>query len=71
MKDKYIILTPKNDVGKKKMDYHTDRWLYRGTVEKLKFTRDIGPFIVAMSLDGKKCLHIKEKDDPDFTYRML
>jgi hypothetical protein len=70
-KEKYIVLTPKNDNGKKKMDYHGDRWLLRDEVDKLKFSREPGPFYIIMSRDGKKVLHVKKDGDPDFNVREL
>lgn len=71
MKIRYAVLTPKHEAAIKKLDYHGTRWLYRGQVEALKFTRDSGPFIILVSRDGKKCLHIKKTDDKDYTYHLL
>ena len=70
-KEKYVILTPKNDNGKKKLDYHGDKWLFLRIVDNLKFIREPGPFIVLQSRDGKKCIHVKEKEDPDFCIRFV
>lgn len=67
----YIVLTAKTAVGKEKLSYHGERWILKGKTEKLKFTRDPGPWLIVISRDGKKCIHIKEKDDLDFTTRML
>jgi len=70
-KEKYAIITPKNEGAKKRMEYHGDRWLFRGEVDTLKFVRGEGPWLVLVSRDGKKCIHINKKNDNDFQVRML
>lgn len=70
-KEKYAVITPKHEGAKKQMEYHGERWVFRGEVESLKFVRGEGPFIVLVSRDGKKCLHIKKRDDKDFAVRLL
>ena len=67
---KYVILTPKNELAKSKLEWHGERWEFRKTVSEVRFSRDTGPYIVVMSRDGKKCLTVKAKDDPDFDIRM-
>lgn len=70
-KEKYAVVMPKHDSARKKLDYHGERWLFRGEVESLKFVRGEGPFLVLISRDGKKCLHIQKRNDPDFSVHML
>jgi hypothetical protein len=67
---KYVILTPKNDVAKSRLEWHGERWEFRRIVFEVKFSREPGPYVVVMSRDGKKCLTIKSKNDPDFDIRM-
>lgn len=65
-KEKYAVLTPKTEEANKKLSYHGNRWLLKGEVESLKFSRTVGPFYLLISRDGKKCLHIQKTNDPDF-----
>lgn len=68
-KESYVIITPKNDGATKKMDYHGDRWILRAEVPTTRFSREPGPWLVLISRDGKKCIHVKKTDDPDFSVR--
>lgn len=70
-KEKIIVLTPKTDAGRKKLDYHGERWLFRHMTDNIKFSREPGPWYVLMSRDGKKVLHVKQDADPDFDVRDL
>lgn len=71
VKEKYVVLAPKNDEGKKRLDYHGDRWILRGETATLQYVREVGPWLILISRDGKKCLHVKKKDDKDFDVRPL
>jgi len=70
-KERYAVITAKHEEAKKKLDYHGERWLFRGEVESLKYVRGEGPWLVLVSRDGKKCIHINKKNDNDFTVRLL
>lgn len=69
-KVKYVILTPKNDEAKKRLEYHGTRWVYRGMQAEVKYTREPGPYFRLQSRDGNKCIFVKERDDRDFIVRM-
>ena len=70
-KEKFVILSPKNASAKERMEYHGDKWVIREVVDNVKFSREPGPYLVLISRDGKKCLHIKKKDDKDFDYHKI
>jgi hypothetical protein len=67
----YAILTPKNDFAKKKMTYHSEKWILLEEINEVRYTRDSGPFLVLRSRDGKKCIIAKKTDDADFDVRVL
>lgn len=67
----YIVLTPKNTEAKKKLEYHGERWVLRKEVDIVKFSREPGPWLVLMSRDGKKLMHVKKANDPDFDTRVI
>lgn len=70
-KETYAVLTPKNDSAKKRMEYHGNKWIFRGEVDTLKFVKGEGPWLVLISRDGKKCIHVHKKNDPDFSAYLL
>lgn len=67
----YVVLTPKNDAAKKKMDYHGNRWILRRELETVKFSMERGPWLVIVSRDGKKLMHVKKENDPEFDVRRV
>lgn len=67
----YAILTAKNDFAKKKIDYHTEKWVLIEEIKEARYTRDNGPFLVLRSRDGKKCIIAKKTNDADFDIRVL
>ena len=70
-KKQIVILTAKTDKGKEKLSYHPEKWLFIEEVDRRKFSREQGPFIVVRSSDGKAVLLIKKVDDRDIAYRMV
>jgi len=65
-KEKYAVIIPKHDDAKKRLEYHGEKWLLRGT----KLIRD-EEYFVFRSRDGKKCIHVNKKNDNDFTVRLM
>ena len=70
-KENYIVLIPKNESAKEKIGYHGERWILKNTIDKLKFTREEGPFLLLMSRDGTKYIHVKQSNDSLFNIRNL
>lgn len=70
-KVKYVVIEPISEKGKKELAYHTTKWEFREEIEKLKFSRDPGPFLVLRSLDGSKVLFVKKEGDLHFRWRTV
>lgn len=68
-KETYATIIPKTENGKLRMDYHGERWIYKGQVDTLKYSKG-GPWHILISRDGTKCLHIKKENDIDFDVRL-
>ena len=68
-KQPLVVLEPKNDAAREKLEYHGLVWQYRGESET-KYQRNKGLCIIARSLDGKKVLFISKENDIDYGYRM-
>jgi hypothetical protein len=73
-KDQYVVITPKNKSGEKRLSYHGTKWIFRRQTDTPPASyakAGEGVWILAMSTDGKTILWIKKQDDPDFDVRML
>lgn len=66
-----VIVEAKTEKGKSKISYHGERWYLVEVVEKLKFSRIPGPYVIVKSRDGASVLCIKQENDLDFQYRIL
>jgi len=70
-RQQFVILTPKNDAAKLRLEYHSERWLLKGTQDGLKYSHDQARYYRVVSRDGSKLMLVKETDDKDFYVRLL
>jgi hypothetical protein len=68
-KERIVELIPKTDIGKQRLSYHGNFWLLRQEAATIRGSRIPGPYIAAMSKDGKSLMWVHAVNDPDFNVR--
>jgi hypothetical protein len=64
----FAILIPKHDKAKERLQYHGSKWIIKQISSEAEFHSGEGPWVIVMSIDGKKFMTVNALRDKDFKF---